>query len=73
VLYNTHTAGDLAQSTNPVDIGRSLGSGNDENVELLLFLFSTHLLQLLLSTLSQQITNSSQFRFNITKFYSRIF
>jgi hypothetical protein len=34
------TAGDLAQSTNPVDIGRSLGSGNDECGVATIFIFN---------------------------------
>ena len=34
------TAGDLAQSTNPVDIGRSLGSGNDECGVATIYIFS---------------------------------
>ena len=34
------TAGDLAQSTDPVDIGRSLGSGNDECGVATIYIFS---------------------------------
>ena len=34
------SAGDLAQSTNPVDIGRSLGSGNDECGVATIFIFN---------------------------------
>ena len=34
------TAGDLAQSTNPVDIGRSLGSDNDECGVATIYIFS---------------------------------